>query len=306
MIRLTISCFFLILLSVNEAVWPAAGFPFLRASAGARAAGLGEAVTAVPGADPFSVNPAALASTGRRFGFSHSNWIQGIGHDEISVVMPHGGTHLGLAAQLFRADDLERRVGPTRDALGNFGVYEWALAIAGSKALTPSLDAGVNFKLVRQSIYTEAATGGAADVGITYAFASAPLRVGAAIRNLGSMNELDRESTDLPRQVRVGSAYRLSDSLGLSLDGQWNTGGEGDPSAHLGAEWRRDARAGGDELVLRGGFQTADSRRFSGGFGLRFGRWLLDYAYLPFQSDLGDAHRFSIYVHESQRGVDDR
>jgi hypothetical protein len=300
MTRFTLTWFILALLSVTEAAWPATGFPFLRVSAGARAASLGEAVTAVPGADPLSVNPAALASSsvdraaGRRLGFSHSNWIQGISHDEISIVAPRGSAHLGFAAQLFRADGLERRVGPTRESLGDFGVYEWAVAIAGSKAVTPSLIAGIAFKLVRQSIYTEAATGGAADVGLLYASSSAPWQVGATIRNLGSMNELDRESTDLPRQIRVGSAYRLSDRLGVSLDGQWNRGVRSNASGHLGAEWH--AR---DDLILRGGYQTADSRRVSGGLGLKLGRWLIDYAYVPFQSDLGEAHRFSIYVIEA-------
>ena len=283
-------CSALALLWTAQGAWPAAGFPFLRISAGARSASLAEAVTAVTDADPFAINPATLESqAGRYLGFSHSEWIQDIGHDEVSATSRFGSTDIGVAAQLFRADGLESRVGPTRDSLGDFGVYEWAVGVSAARDLGLHLRCGVAFKLVRQSIFADAAGGGALDFGLLYRL-SELWRLGMAVRNLGTVSRLDRESTDLPRQLRVGATCDLTDRLMLSADSQHNEGSES-TSVHIGVQWHSVER-----LTLRGGYQTAENRSVSAGFGLALDRWLVDYAYLPFESDLGAAHRFSIQV----------
>ena len=283
---LRISTCLLFLITGTDA-FAAAGFPFLRIGASARTAAMAEAATAVRGRDQLSSNPAAMdAGEGGGYALSHSEWIQDIGHEEISFLWPRHRGSVGLAAELFRADDLQRRVGPSREPLGEFGVYEWSFALGGSRALTASTYAGAALKLVRQSIYTESSVGGAADLGIIHVYSSR-LSVGAVLRNVGGMTRLDRESTDLPRQLRLGTACQLVDDTLVTLDAQWTDGGG--VTAHLGSEWR--AR---QELALRGGFQTADTRSLSAGVGLQLGQWIIDYAFVPFRSDLGEAHLFTL------------
>ena len=54
--------------------------------------------------------------------------------------------------------------------------------------------------------------GGAADLGLVYDL-NPQLHLGAAARNLGGMSTLDRESTALPREIRLGLSYTGRDDL---------------------------------------------------------------------------------------------
>jgi hypothetical protein len=48
-------------------------------------------------------------------------------------------------------------------------------------------------------------------------------------------------------------------------------------------------------LFLRAGYQTGhDEKNFAFGMGVEYRKFRLDYAFVPYQSDLGNAHRFGI------------
>ncbi len=267
----------------------ATGLPFLRLSSGARAAALAEAVIAVPSAEAISYNPAALRARGRSAGFTHSEWIQGIHHEYLSVVFGKQSGVLGMAAQVSQARSLEFRTGPTAEPLGEFGVYEGAVNLAYAHLWSRKLRLGTNVKLIRQAIYTQTATGVALDLGLLYQ-ARPHLSLGLAARNLGRMNQLDREATVLPRAVRVGLAYTGLDHLLFSLEVQQVSGGS--TTLHLGGEYALHRH-----LRARGGYQSADTRNLSLGLGLEIGIWSVDYAFIPFRSDLGEAHRLSVVLH---------
>jgi hypothetical protein len=277
----------------------ASGFSILRLTSGARTSGLADAGAALADGDAFSVNPAALlVEGGSSFGLTHSEWIEDIRHEYLTAVYRgRGGDVVGLQAQLFHAGGLERRVGPSAEPLGEFGVYEWSVGAAWSRPISARMRLGVGVKLLRQSIFTESASGAAADVGFLYDV-SPGLAVGASARNLGGLNELGEESTDLPRQLRLGALARPRPGVMLLADGQWVKGA--DSSLHLGAEyaWRSN-------LHLRAGYQTADTRALSMGVGVGLGNWRVDYAVVPFGSGLGEAHRVTLYLSESAGPVQD-
>jgi hypothetical protein len=195
---------------------------------------------------------------------------------------------VGVAAQLAQADGLERRTGPSIEPLGAFGVYE------GSAGLTAALDwrggirAGIGARLVRQAVGTETANGLGIDLGVLCPL-RADLAVGLALRNLGAMNDLGREATPLPRSARLGIAYAGVPRLLASAELQ-QTRGSG-ATGHLGAEYTAHPR-----LVLRAGYQTGDSRGLSAGLGIQAGPWSLDYAFLPFDHGLGEAHRLGLLL----------
>ena len=280
-----------LLLSLSGAARSAAdsaGFPFLRLGSNARTSALGEAGTALADDQAFATNPAALAPAGARvLGITHSEWIQQIQHEYVNAAWRRpSGDVLGVALLVSHTDDLERRVRPSAVPLGSFGVYEWAAGLTANRAVTPQLRGGATLKLVRQSIYTRSATGGALDLGLLYG-ASPSWSLGVAMSNLGTLSHLDRESTELPLQFRVGSVVTRSAWL-LSTDGQWARGSGG--SAHLGLEWSPKP-----DFALRAGYQTSDTRRFSFGTGVATGAWNLDYTFVPFRDDLGEAHRLSLH-----------
>lgn len=263
----------------------ATGLPSLRLSGGARAAALAEAVTALP--DAQALNPAALQSRGQSAAFSHATWIQGTRQDYLHLAWTRGQSVWGLSGQLWQTDDLERRTGPSTAPLGHFGVYEGAAGLSYARRMD-RLRVGLRLNVIRQSISTDNASGASADFGLIYAIDSR-LYFGASLRNLGSMGKLNRQATDLPLEARLGAAYTGLTDLLITVEAQQAR--DGDFTFHLGGEYRA-----GERLRLRAGYQNAENRNLSAGLGLVTGRWIIDYAYVPFSSGLGDAHRITLLL----------
>ena len=283
-----LACLLLLLLTNRPTADP--GLPFLRLGAGARGAALAEAETALPSAEAAAVNPAALqARRQRSISLAHSAWVQDIRHDYLSLAFASGPAVWGLAAQLSQADDLERRVGPSTEPLGVFGVYAGALSLTYARPWGTRLRAGASLKLIRQAIADQTASGAALDLGVLCNLAT-HLRLGLALRDLGRLNDLDRRSTDLPSALRLGLAYTGLSRLLFSVEAQSAQGTS--TTLHLGTECAIDER-----LTLRAGYQNADARGLAAGLGLAVGDWNVDYAFVPFGSGLGDAHRLSVQLH---------
>ncbi len=272
----------------------ASGLPFLLLGSGARATALGEAAAALADVDAAAANPAAVSAAGGRLGVTHSSWIQDVRHEYATALQPLGAGILSAQLSLSRSAGLERRVGPSLEPLGEFGVYEWSLGLGYGRRSTANLQFGAAWKMVRQSIHTESAMGAALDFGFLYRLGDR-LRAGGSVRNLGVMNPLAEDSTELPGQARLAFACScLGKPFGpqasrLALIEVQLARGYGS-SFHGGAEWPLSAT-----LVLRGGYQTGSRRSLSAGFGLQVRSWRIDYAYVPFASGLGQAHRLSLY-----------
>lgn len=260
------------------------GLGFLREGAGARSAALAGAAAALSDPSAASLNPAALAE-GSSMVLSHTEWIGGMRHEQAAALWTRGGGDVvALDVRLAHAGGLERRVGPSRDPLGEFGLYEWTAGAAWSRPWGERLRTGLGVKGMRQSIDVESASGLAADLGLLYG--TGRWWLGAALRNLGRMNELDREATELPLQARLGAAL-VRGPLMAAADVVTTQGS--DASLHVGAEWRPSPR-----LVLRTGYGTSGARGPAFGAGVSVHPWQLDYAFLPFGDGLGQAHRVSL------------
>lgn len=263
----------------------ATGLPSLRLSGGARAAALAEAITAIP--DAQALNPAALQVRGYSTAFTHAAWIQDISQDYLHWAWARGQSVWGLSGQLWQSNDLERRIGPAAAPLGRFGVYEGAAGLSYARHMH-KMRLGLRLNLIRQSISTDNASGAAADFGLLYNINS-HLRLGSTLRNLGGMGNLDQQATDLPLEARFGAAYSGITDLLIAIEAQQARGS--DLTFHLGGEYRVGAR-----LRLRAGYQSTENRNLSAGLGLVTGRWIVDYAYVPFSSGLGDAHRLTLML----------
>ena len=263
----------------------AIGLPSLLQGSGARAAGLAGAETALFAAQ--ALNPAARQSPGRSVAFNHQASIQSIRHNHLYLTQTRGRSTWGLSAQLWQADDLERRTGPSTEPLGHFGVYEGTVGLSYARQMERT-HLGLQLKFIRQSIFTQNASGLAADLGLMYDV-SASLRLGAAVRNLGRMNRLDRRETDLPLETRLGAAYVGRTDMLVAIEAQKTRGG--DLTLHLGGEYRA-----GEHLRLRAGYQSTENHSLSAGLGLVAKHWVIDYAYVPFGSGLGDAHWLSLQL----------
>ena len=275
---------FLALLALPTAL-AAAGLPSLRQDSGARAAALAGAETVLFAAQ--ALNPAARQSRGRSIAFNHQASIQHIRHNHLHLTQARGRGTWGLAAQLWQANDLARRTGPSTEPLGHFGVYEGAVGLTYARQMERTR-LGLQLKFIRQSIFTQNASGLAADLGLM-CDVSARLHLGATVRNLGRMNRLDQRETDLPLEARFGAAYVGHADMLIAVEAQKARGD--DLTFHLGSEYQA-----GEHLRLRAGYQTTENRSLSAGLGLVAKHWVIDYAYVPFGSGLGDAHWLSLQL----------
>ena len=286
---------------------------FLELGAGARAAALGGAVSAnVKDATSAYWNPAGLAHlNGWDLAGTHTEWLEDIRYEHVSVARNRGRHALGVSFATVYAGDFD-----ARDEVGNkdlsFGFSDVALAGSYAMAVSPDLSVGGTAKYYRSSIDDNVADGIAFDFGAQYQTGVDGLAFGAAVRNLGGQVQYNVEgarSWDLPRTLQVGASWRRSlESLSgsLLLTGDVIAEKNQDASIRVGTEYRYKEQFGllfGYRADLSDknsdvpeSQQIDDTQNLS--FGASFERNLrFEYAYVPFHSDLGSTHRFSIGKH---------
>jgi hypothetical protein len=179
--------------------------------------------------------------------------------------------------------------------LAEFSAHDLAFGLTYAKLLGRSIQIGLTGKYLYEKIYIETASGFAIDCGIIYNSPLAGLLFGAAVQNLGKTNKLKEKRISLPNTIRVGIAWPIpSQWLGgkalLATDVVKIT--NEDLHVHFGAEYEVFGRA-----TFRAGYQTGyDEKGLSAGFGLYAGRFGFDYAFVPYGSDLGSVHRFSLGI----------
>ena len=270
------------------------GMAFLRIGVGARAAALGDAYVAVPG-DGFAShwNPAGLARLrGREFTAMHNEWAQGIRHEYGGLALGSERGAIGLSAALVHSGDLERRVRPSAEPLGTFSVYDMALSACYARMVRDDLALGLTGRWLAEKIHVDRASGFALDLGMLYAPPVDGLHLGLAVRNLGKMGELRNESIDLPTDLWVGLSHCgkiPSSGIEVLVTGDLRVPEDGERSVHIGLEAHPAA-----PLYLRAGYSTEDVRGLTAGFGLVWGGWAMDYAFVPLKQDLGNTHRISL------------
>ena len=272
------------------------GLTFLKLGAGARAIGLGDAYTAVSGdASAIYWNPAGTVDVENiDVLLMHAEWFEGIRYEYVGGVKSDGQQAFGVSVVGLYMDDLERREGPTAEPIGHFGVFDFAVAGTYGRALTECLDVGVGAKYLFEKIDDESATGVAVDLGARYVVPSVPgISLGAAIQNLGPQMKFIEDEFDLPLTYRVGAALDTPiEALNgdLLVTGDAVVPNDGDPKYHFGVEFEYD-----EMLAVRFGYRAGwDNQNVSVGLGAKVSSFSLDYAYVPFYSDLGDTHRFSL------------
>ena len=148
-----------------------AGLLFLRLGVGERAAGMGEAYTALAqDATALYWNPAGLARLGTtQIHLMHNEWLQslrqefaGVGHPT-----PYGTFALGVTA--LSMDDMElREEVPTADPLGHFSAFDIAVHLGYGRSLPYDVDAGVAVKWIYSRLYEESAKGFLFDLGLRH------------------------------------------------------------------------------------------------------------------------------------------
>lgn len=172
---------------------------------------------------------------------------------------------------------------------GNVRTGDDAAGLTWGHRFGESLSVGATVRYLASRLGRHRATAWTGDLGVHWRTPVRGLSLGGSAENLFGDLTFVREKSRLPRTFRIGAAQSLFEDRVLLA---------ADLVKGVDTDWEF---AGGVEarvvryLFLRAGGTTArdEGEAWTLGIGLRFRRFALDYAFLPF-GDLGDQHRASL------------
>jgi hypothetical protein len=279
------------------------GFAFLTLPAGARAAAMGGAFTAVAD-DPTAVfwNPAGVAARAALAPGEGEIAVSGVHHESIQNFRQdlvaatwrkaEDGLSLGFNSHYTGRLEGTDEIG---NPLGAFGASDFAISGAYATAATTSLRLGGSIGWLSETIAGTSASTLTYSLGALYVPDAVPgLTLGAAVRNLGGSPRFstddggEGEAVPLPRTIAAGA------SLGGSAGSwRWLVAGELSQLKGDGSEGRLGLEvAPAPGIALRGGWMFGqDAADLTAGAGVVVGRMAFDYAFVPYHDDLGSSHR---------------
>lgn len=287
---------------------------FLTIPVGARATGMGNAVSAqIDDATSIYWNPAGLTGvkqTGATF--ESAKWLNEINFNFGALTIPMAGGTFGLGVTSLRTPDMEVRTVEQPDGTGEtFNASSMAISGSYARKLTTNFSLGGTIKLVSERIWHSNASAVAFDIGTMYTTPFQGIRLGASISNFGTKLKLEGDDlltiTDIdPANSGNNNSTRATlntDRFDLPLTMRIGLAGEAVKTKNARITFAVDALSPnnnkqylnvgteigllGDLVMLRAGYNELllkDSiRSFTAGAGLRyrFGNVNLgvDYAY---------------------------
>lgn len=266
---------------------------FLLAPIGARTVGMAGAVVASRGdVEGVLWNPASAAGIERPTAYFHAANDFGTSSQVLGFLGRWESLRLGLAYYHFGLGSIEAR-DESNQELGSIALDDDALIFTGGYGLSPAVDLGMSYKLVRLASacsgecdsFDGKSVGHAFDLGVTADVSAARgLSVGAVLRNLGPGIQFAGGSTTdpMPTRLRIGASldavrafFPGEDRFGVVVqaDLQQTVTEFDDFETYLGAE----ASLRGI-LYVRGGYAWSAAGRQGAalGIGLRYDRLIVD------------------------------
>ena len=255
----------------------------------ARSLGLGSAYVATAD-DPLGVlwNPAGLSFMDQnQVRFENARMFGETSINAFGFAVPGSRwPSLGVAMVSLGSGEFQQ-TNDMNDELGSFKEGETAWLLTASKALTPRVSLGANFKLVQQTVESFSAGGFGMDLGALVQVLP-DLKLGVSMMNLGGPSlKLRDEQETYASQIRGGAALTVLQGRGLVAM-------EVDHAEGLGARFSAGAEYWiMSAMALRMGYSPDGG---SGGFTYRFApKYSLDYA--TADHPLGLQHRVGVSAH---------
>ena len=275
----------------------ATGMSFLKIGVDAASSGMGgAAVSNSSDASAAYWNPAGLADSDEmNIMFSNQEWLAGSNNQYLGLSIPTSSLNLGLTIALSGVSDIESRDKPTVEPLGYFSSNSLAMAFSAAIRMNGNLKIGATAKFLYEKIHIYSANGFALDFGLIKTLNFLNLKSALVLKDLGSMSTLNDESTALPTRITAGLSSGFDQGTSLAFNWAIDVGKYLDSGSfvRLGGEM-----AFNDMLSLRGGYRqnSENSSGITAGIGIRLNRYSFDYAYLPFDFNLGDTHQISFGI----------
>jgi len=292
-----VAAFVISVLFVHEAAQAQSGALFLVVPFGARAVGLGEAVSAdtALGAEGIWWNAAALARVkSKEVAFHHSQTFLA-NSEMLTLVFPSRviGT-VAIAGYFVDYGDVQA-TDPNNNPTGVVSNRSYLLSASYASPIGSRASLGLTYKFFTQrfndcsgfcnGLAVAVGSSSALDVGVQYALPTAfPVSLGMSVRNVGPKLQVkDQPQADpLPRTIQVGVSSRLPfaalTAAGATLDVSADMMSAPSPSgtsAGVGASLGYR-----EEYFLRGGYkrQEGDAGGPSLGFGFQRGSFGFDFS----------------------------
>jgi len=285
---------FILIFALNSFADAPNGLAFLKISPDVRSSGMGE--TGVAAGDQRAAsyyNPALLGGMDSRgLSFAHHKWIQDVG---VNFLEAHFKSKLnfGFFVVSTGVEDIEIRTNPTPEPISYVDSRDLALGADFSYTIMSNLHLGLGAKYIYEHLYSDNTDGFALDIGALYSVKE-NLDFGVSVNNIGVMSEMYDENPTLPLTARFGGAYKFSTGSGgsIMIAAGGNYVNEDEFRGNFGLEYVPI-----DLIAIRAGYlYNYDDRTLAAGIGLRWKNLGLDFAYVPFENDLGDVQRFGFYL----------
>ena len=271
-----------------------AGFQSLQLGSDGRSSGMGMVSSGLFSETGGYQNPADLVlKPGSVFMFSTMNWIEDVQTHFVSMSKSNAKQGIGLHVLYTDVSEIEHRLVASPEPIGVFDSHEMVAGISYAHHLNPSMTLGSTVHVLYEKLYIDEAWGLGIDLGITWKKSDTLPILSATIRNLGKTTQLKEESIQLPATVQMGLAYPflMANTNCLAVLDFVSVKDSGF-HMHSGIEYRI-----GKQLLIRGGYQTGyELRSFTGGIGIAWHMYRIDYAYLPLNTDFNDSHRISFTI----------
>jgi hypothetical protein len=272
-----------------------AGLSFLKFGFGARNIAMGDAgASASNDLSALYYNPSRLALIEKNeVLIMHSSWIQDVNSELFGIKWNMFGLPWAIGLNYTNISDIEIRTRPGEPD-SKFNANYFFGSLSTGFYVWDKLSFGTTIRYLYEGLLSDEANGWGFDFGLNYETPFRGLSVSTVIKNIGSMNALRKQETQLPTDFRLGSAYKFgveSAKLDFIAVAEFQKYLDTD-DIHL--------NLGGDIvydqiIALRVGYQSGyEAKSFTGGIGLMWGSLRFDYTYMPFSLDLGNANMFSL------------
>lgn len=272
-----------------------AGLSFLKIGFGARNMAMSDlGVVTANDVTALNYNPALIAKyNGPEIVVTHNEWIQDVRSEMIGVSFEMFGLPFAFGANTTSINDIEVRTKPG-ESESSFDANYFYGSLSTGFNLVERINVGITAKYLYEGLLSDEANGWAFDFGVTYDDLIENLNIGASLRNIGSMNELRTEETQLPTDLRIGASYEMPlesiEAQLLLLGGIQQYTDTDDSHIHGGFELLYKKL-----VAIRGGYMSGyESKGLTAGFGVRWSTISFDYAFIPFDYNLGNSHTISV------------
>lgn len=271
------------------------GLSFLKIGFGARNLAMSDLGVVGPvDVTAYNYNPALLSKMqSSQIFIGHNAWIQDVSSQMLGASFEMFGLPFAFGMNTTNISDIEVRTRPG-DVESKFSAHYFFSSLSTGFNVYDKLSFGFTLKYLYENLYSDEAGGFGYDFGLHYSDIVPRLNFGLSLRNLGSIDKLRSEPTKLPTDLRAGFSYLLhSDEIESDLTllaGYQKYTETSDTHIHLGAELFYKQL-----VALRMGYMTGyEAKGFTVGLGILWNDINFDYAFIPYEYDLGSSHTISL------------